>query len=88
VFGLGAGDHVFVSLLSSPLRGNTPAAALADAGTDEPILVDDTPPTADVSVALGSLLDIDDGPDRFTLATDPTVPVQSVFDTPAANGGW
>jgi hypothetical protein len=74
VFGLEAGDHVFVTLLSSPLRGNTPAAALADAGTDEPVLVDDTPPTADAPVELGSLLDIDDGPDRFTIASDPTVP--------------
>ena len=74
VFGLEAGDHVFVTLLSSPLRGNTPAAALADAGTDEPVLVDDTPPTADAPVELGSLLDIDDGPDRFTLVSDPTVP--------------
>jgi hypothetical protein len=74
VFGLGAGDHVFVTLLSSPLRGDTPAAALADTGTDEPVLVDDTPPTADAPVELGGLLDIDDGPDRFTLASDPTVP--------------
>ena len=70
VFGLGAGDRVFVTLLSSPHRGNTPAAALADAGTDEPVLVDDTPPTADAPVELGGLLDIDDGPDRFTLASD------------------
>jgi len=74
VFGLGAGDHVFVKLLSSPLRGNTPAAALDDAATDEPVLVDNTPPTADALAELGGLVDIDDGPDRPRLASDPTVP--------------
>ncbi len=74
VFELGAGDHVFVTLLSSPLRGDTPASALDDAGTDEPVLVNDTPPTADAPVELGSLPDIDEGPDRFTLVSDPTVP--------------
>jgi hypothetical protein len=63
-----------VTLLSSPLRGNTPAAAFADAGTDDPVLVDDTPPTEDAPVELGSPPDIDDGPDRFTLVSDPTVP--------------
>jgi hypothetical protein len=32
VFGLGDNDEVFVKLFSSPMRGDTPAACLADAG--------------------------------------------------------
>jgi len=35
VFGLGASDDVYVKLFSSPIRGDTPAACLADAGRDE-----------------------------------------------------
>ena len=35
VFGLRARDKVFVKLFSSPIRGDTPAACLADAGRDE-----------------------------------------------------
>jgi hypothetical protein len=48
--------------------------SLADAGTDELVLADDTAPTADAPVELGGLLDNDDDPDRFTLATGLTVP--------------
>jgi hypothetical protein len=35
VFGLGADDMVFVKLFSSPIRGDTPAACLADAKRDD-----------------------------------------------------
>ena len=35
VFGLRARDKVFVKLFSSPIRGDTPAACLADVGRDE-----------------------------------------------------
>jgi hypothetical protein len=35
VFGLGANDEVFVKLFSSPIRGDTPTACLADVKRDD-----------------------------------------------------
>jgi hypothetical protein len=44
MFRLGADDEVFVKLFSSPIRGDTPAACLADTGTERTATVTERTP--------------------------------------------